>query len=62
MILQDQVLSVTFKRDLQVARIVTPVQKDQYGQETVTVKVLNLGKEVINGFNLAYEVNDQLPL
>jgi hypothetical protein len=48
------------QKDIQVARIVTPVQKDHYGQETVTVKVLNLGKEVINGFFLAYEVNNQL--
>ena len=48
------------QKDIQIARIVTPVQKDEYGQETVTVKVLNLGKEVINGFYLAYEVNNQL--
>jgi hypothetical protein len=45
------------RRDLQVARLVTPIQKDLYGQETVTAKVLNLGKDTINGFNLAYEVN-----
>lgn len=44
------------QKDLQVARIVTPVQKDQRGQGTVTVKVLNLGKDVMNGFNLAYQV------
>ena len=48
-------------KDLQVARIVVPVQRDQNGQGTVTVKVLNIGKEVINGFNLAYEVNDHFP-
>ncbi len=46
-------------KDLQVARIVVPVQRDQSGQGTVIVKVLNIGKEVINGFNLAYKVNDQ---
>jgi hypothetical protein len=49
------------QKDLQVARIVTPVKKDQYGRGTVTVKVLNIGKDTINGFNLAYEVNDYLP-
>jgi hypothetical protein len=48
------------QKDLKVARIVTPSQKDKYGQETVTIKVLNLGKNVINGFNLAYEFNDHL--
>ena len=46
------------EKDLQVARIVTPVQKDKFGKETVTVKVLNIGKDPINGFNLAYRVND----
>jgi len=50
------------QKDLQVAKIVSPVQKDQYGQETVTVKVLNVGKDIINGFNLAYSVNDRQPV
>ena len=49
------------QKDIQVARIVTPIQKDHYGQETVTVKVLNIGKDLINGFYLAYELNDHLP-
>jgi hypothetical protein len=49
------------QKDLQVAKIVSPVQKDQYGQETVTVKVLNVGKDVLNGFNLAYSINDRQP-
>jgi hypothetical protein len=48
------------QKDIQVARIVTPVQKDHFGQETVTVKVLNIGKDPIIGFNLAYVINDQL--
>jgi hypothetical protein len=46
------------QKDIQVARIVTPTQKDHYGQEIVTVKVLNTGKDIINGFNLAYDIND----
>ena len=46
------------EKDLQVARIVTPFQKDKFGKETVTVKVLNLGKDPISGFNLAYKVNN----
>ena len=46
------------EKDLQVARIVTPVQKDKFGKETVTVKVLNLGRDPISGFNMAYKVNN----
>jgi hypothetical protein len=48
------------QKDLQVARIVTPVQKDQYGQETVMVKVLNVGRDTLYGFNLAYNFVDHL--
>jgi hypothetical protein len=48
-------------KDLQVARIVVPVPRDENGQGTITAKILNIGKEVINGFNLAYEINDQIP-
>jgi hypothetical protein len=50
------------QKDLQVARIVTPAIKDQYGQETVTVKVLNVGKDTYKGFNLAYELNGKAPV
>jgi hypothetical protein len=49
------------QRDLQVARVIIPVSNGQYGKENVTVKVLNLGKDTLNGFNLAYEINDQFP-
>lgn len=49
------------KRDLKVARIVVPRNNDQYGQETISVKVLNMGKDTLNGFNLAYEINDRYP-
>jgi len=47
--------------DLQLARIVTPIKKDKYGQETITVRVLNLGKDIFNGFNLAYAINNHFP-
>jgi hypothetical protein len=50
------------QRDLQVARIENPVQTDHYGKETITVKVLNIGKDVIDGFNLAYAVNNYSPV
>ena len=49
------------QKDLKVARIVTPGNGDQYGQESISVKVLNLGKDTLNGFNLAYEINDRYP-
>jgi hypothetical protein len=49
------------QRDLQVARIVLPVRNEQYSQEDITVKVLNPGKDTLNGFNLAYEINNHYP-
>ena len=49
------------QKDLQVARIITPGIKDQYGQEPVSVNVMNLGKDTLNGFNLAYQINDKYP-
>lgn len=49
-------------RDLEVARIVSPLQKDVYGQEIVSVKVLNPGRDTLNGFFLAYTVNDRQPV
>ena len=42
------------QRDIEVARIVSPVQKEVYGQELVSVQVLNIGSDTLNGFNLAY--------
>jgi hypothetical protein len=50
------------QKDLQVARIVTPVQKDRFGQGTLTVKLINLGKDTLNSFNLAYTINNHYPV
>ncbi len=50
------------QRDLELARIVSPVQKEAFGQEPVTVKVLNTGADTINEFNLAYLVNNRFPV
>jgi hypothetical protein len=47
------------KKDLQVARVVPPPVKNKYSYEPITVKLLNVGKDTINGFNLAYNVNNQ---
>lgn len=50
------------QRDLEVARIISPIQKDKYGKELVSVKVLNLGRDTLNSFSLAYSVNSRMPI
>ncbi len=47
------------QKDLQVARIITPIHKDRFGQGTISVKIRNVGKDTLNGFNLAYKINNQ---
>jgi hypothetical protein len=49
-------------RDLVVARIINPGQKENIGKELVTMKLLNFGPDTINGFNLAYTINDGIPV
>jgi len=50
------------QKDLETARIISPVQKEIYGQEVVSVKVLNTGRDTLNGFNLGYSINDKMPI
>ena len=50
------------QKDLEVARIVSPVQKEYYGQEPVSAKVLNVGRDTLDGFNLAYSINGMMPV
>jgi hypothetical protein len=50
------------QKDLQAARIVTPPSNKPLGMESITVKVLNLGNNIIDGFNLAYNINNHLPV
>ncbi|MFH0841949.1 MAG: C25 family cysteine peptidase [Bacteroidota bacterium] len=50
------------RRDLVTAKLVTPVEKDRYGKETVTIKVVNQGPDTIRGFNLAYNINNRSPV
>jgi len=50
------------QKDIETARIVSPVQKEIYGQEIVSVKVLNTGRDTLNGFNLAYSINNRMPV
>ena len=49
------------QKDLHVAKISAPIDKEKFGQETISVKVLNEGRDILNGFNLAYSVNGKLP-
>jgi len=49
------------QKDLQVARIMPVAADKQFGNETISVKVLNPGSSMIDGFNLAYVVNNHLP-
>ncbi len=50
------------KRDIEVARILTPVQKEIYGQEPISVNLLNLGNDTLDEFSLAYTINDRFPV
>jgi hypothetical protein len=50
------------QKDLEVARIVEPAQKEVYGKEPVSVKVRNVGTDTLNGFNLAYSINGKMPV
>lgn len=50
------------KKDLQVIKIISPAIKDQYGGEIVTAQVVNTGRDIIEGFNLAYSINNRMPV
>jgi len=49
-------------KDLIAGRIVSPVQKEDLDKESVTVKVLYAGSDTVKGFDMAYKVNDELPV
>ncbi|MBN2420060.1 MAG: T9SS type A sorting domain-containing protein, partial [Deltaproteobacteria bacterium] len=46
------------QKDLVTGMIISPVQQENLGREPVTVKMLNLGPDTINGFNMAFRIND----
>ena len=50
------------QRDIEIAKIVSPMQNDQIGNELISINVLNVGHDTINGFYLAYTINNQLPV
>jgi hypothetical protein len=47
------------QRDIETVKIISPTQKDQFGRESISVKVLNVGHDTINGFNLGYTINNR---
>ncbi|MCX6335155.1 MAG: C25 family cysteine peptidase [Bacteroidia bacterium] len=49
-------------RDIMAARLVSPVQSANMDLEEVTIKLLNLGPDTIQGFNLAYSINNSMPV
>jgi hypothetical protein len=50
------------RRDLVVAKLVTPFQEEKIGKEDVSLKVLNQGPDTIRGFNLAFKINNIAPV
>lgn len=50
------------KIDLKTGKIVTPEPDKSYNQELITAQVINLGTDTIKSFNLAYIINDNLPV
>jgi hypothetical protein len=50
-------------KDIEVARIVTPVQKEIYKHnEPITVRLLNLGSDTVYSFYLGYTINEMDPV
>jgi len=50
------------KIDLKTGKIVTPQPNKDYAQETITAQVINFGTDTIKTFNLAYTVNNGIPV
>ncbi|MBM3419658.1 MAG: T9SS type A sorting domain-containing protein [Bacteroidetes bacterium] len=48
-------------RDIEVSEIISPAGPGDAAADTIEVKVRNLGGGTINGFNLAYTVNNRFP-
>ena len=57
-----EVKSVTNPIDLGVAEIVSPVSGENLGSETVVVKVANYTTTDVEGFDVAYTINDGTPV
>jgi hypothetical protein len=49
-------------KDIVAEKLISPVMKEKLSSEPVTVKLLNVAPDTIKGFNLAYIINDHLPV
>ncbi|MDQ1296391.1 MAG: hypothetical protein QG611_369, partial [Bacteroidota bacterium] len=49
-------------KDISVSRIVSPVKTEMPNKIPVTVRLLNLSPDTIKGFNLAYTINNRIPV
>lgn len=47
-------------RDIELSGFVSPGSAEEYGDEYISVVVKNMGSGTIDGFNLAYRVNDYI--
>jgi hypothetical protein len=50
------------KRDLSLLKINNPVPDKEHHFENIQADAINLGSEVLNGINLAYKINKNLPV
>jgi len=48
------------ERDIALTSLLSPITKEDYGEEDITVVVKNMGSNQINGFNLAYRVTNMI--
>ncbi|MFN8240960.1 MAG: C25 family cysteine peptidase [Bacteroidales bacterium] len=48
--------------DLKSTRILSPEPNQAYGMETISVQVVNFGADTIKSFNMAYTVNQSVPV
>ena len=48
--------------DLKTGKIVTPQPGKSYSQEQITAQIFNLGTDTVKSFNLAYQVNSNVPV
>lgn len=50
------------QKDIQLTRLVSPESKEKYGKEIISVWVRNKSYNAVNGFTLAYSVNNDVPV
>lgn len=50
------------EKDIVTSSIISPGQEDKPGREQVIVSVINEGPDTIRGFNMAYSINNRVPV